>query len=682
MGLVNFYSLRNNFTVIGLTGRSGGGCNDICNFLKLKTNPFKGGRFVIPKNLHVNEIQKFNICKNLLINESNPWRAFSVMKYRDVLMLFFFKELGENIENNFDNLTLDVLLETFERIYDCNTVKTRRLGQDENSDNITLLIFNYLRCNLQVLNDLNDLFAILNGSVNYDSHEDAMKSIQAKKLNTLFFENYSKFSEDLFSLIDKVDPVARQLFLQDIAWNLRTCGQVFFLKTSDISSGTEFIFTVANAIKNIIKINRKAIGWNKVVIDSLKNSLEINFFRERYAGFYLIASSRDEEQANSYLEAKINKMGFEFPKVQIILKKLKAIDNAHYQTKDFKTGNFTTPDLENCIQKADYYIYVEKNPKTEPIKYKHDEFRYLSLEIQLLKFLALVNKPGIVTPSAFERSMQLAFSSKYNSGCISRQVGAVVTDSNYSVKSLGWNEVPQGQTPCSLRSLKELVSEKRINVYSEYEKEGGDYSGKSFKEKVKETLLENYGNEENFFENLDGHNCPYCFKDFHNSFEGKENQVHTRSLHAEENAMLQISKFGGQGLTGGVLFTTASPCELCSKKAYQLGIKKVFYIDPYPGIARQQILKAGNNIENNPQLFMFQGAVGRGFFKLYEPYMSIKDETYIRTGIKPKVSDDKLFLSMKEQLLNKFPHKLEIQSISSYDELVNIIEKGLDLDSK
>ncbi len=51
--------------------------------------------------------------------------------------------------------------------------------------------------------------------------------------------------------------------------------------------------------------------------------------------------------------------------------------------------------------------------------------------------------------------MQLAFSAKLNSGCISRQVGAVVTDDNYSIKSVGWNSTPEGQTPCLLRNANE-----------------------------------------------------------------------------------------------------------------------------------------------------------------------------------------------------------------------------------
>jgi len=120
-----------------------------------------------------------------------------------------------------------------------------------------------------------------------------------------------------------------------------------------------------------------------------------------------------------------------------------------------------------------------------------------------------------------------------------------------------------------------------------------------------------------------GRNSAYCFKTEYNTLKDKDNQVHTRSLHAEENAFLQISKYGGRGIEGGYLFTTASPCELCAKKAYQLGIKKIYYIDPYPGIATNHILMAG---VNNPELILFSGAIGRAFHLLYSPVVAYKDE--------------------------------------------------------
>jgi dCMP deaminase len=121
----------------------------------------------------------------------------------------------------------------------------------------------------------------------------------------------------------------------------------------------------------------------------------------------------------------------------------------------------------------------------------------------------------------------------------------------------------------------------------------------------------------------DGRNNAFCFKSEYNAFTGDRNQVHTRSLHAEENAFLQISKYGLGSIEGGLLFTTASPCELCAKKAYQLGITKIYYIDPYPGIALDHILQGGLK---NPVLILFSGAIGRAFHKLYSPIVAYKDE--------------------------------------------------------
>jgi tRNA(Arg) A34 adenosine deaminase TadA len=122
-----------------------------------------------------------------------------------------------------------------------------------------------------------------------------------------------------------------------------------------------------------------------------------------------------------------------------------------------------------------------------------------------------------------------------------------------------------------------------------------------------------------------GLRCPFCFKDAYNESEGSLSQVHTRSLHAEENAFLQLAKRGSPGIAGGVLYTTASPCELCSKKAFQLGIKEIVYVDPYPGISTSHVLRSGP--ENmRPRLRLFSGSVGHAYHQLYEALLSIKDE--------------------------------------------------------
>lgn len=682
MSLDNFYKLREDFTLIGLTGRMGGGCNDIAQILSSNDNPFC--TITLPDSLNINEKQKFTICKNFITNKNYKWIPFKLLKYKDVLLLFFLSDLLHNIANNdINQLQLEHLLVVFRSLYDEEIVKTPRIGQEEKTERIVEnTLYPFIKESAIIINRFRDIFQLKDAKINIENIDNQCGEniIDSTNFNNLFFGEYLVFCKQFFNKIDEISPLARQIFLQDLACNLRSNGTISINGDNDQKN----IYVVAKVIKNVIKINKKAEGKVRLIIDSLKNSLEINFFKERYSGFYLISSNRDFDEAKGYLSNKIAKSLYndketfeetEKERINNILDELIDLDHTHYKTGEFKKGNFTSPDLENCIQKADYYVF-----NTSKIENAATDigFSYYTIEMQLLKLVTLIQKPGIITPNAMERNMQLAFSSKYNSGCISRQVGAVITDKSYAVKSVGWNEVSQGQTPCSLRSITDLVTDENIEVFTDYEKNGGDYDGSTFREKTLE-LIENISSVDSFKEKLEGHNCPFCFKEFHNNFEGKENQVHTRSLHAEENAMLQISKYGGQPLEGGNLFTTASPCELCSKKAYQLGIKNIFYIDPYPGIAQSQILKGGSK---NPNLFMFQGAVGRGFFKLFEPYMSIKDETKVRFGLKPTASQKNKAKQLKDLLSENLDISQDKNLLKYLDSLENdsdILEKVIGL---
>ena len=307
----------------------------------------------------------------------------------------------------------------------------------------------------------------------------------------------------------------------------------------------------------------------------------------------------------------------------------KFIENEY---KGGKGNEFYKQYIRDCIERADIHLtYRNKDEAAllnEERKEKKDNTSpYFSLEMQLLKFISLIDHPGLVTPSPEERCMQLASTAKYNSGCISRQVGAAVTDSNYSVKAIGWNNTPEGQTPCLLRDVDTLLNDKdgelAKEVFTPYER---DIESKEFNSALESNYKEQIISNK---ENLKGRNVCFCFKSLKNSYSEGKNQVHTRSLHAEESAFLQIAKYGGVGLQNGKLFTTASPCELCSKKAYQLGIKVIYYIDPYPGISEKQILKTGSL---QPEVRLFNGAIGNAYHWLYEPLMSYKDELSLLLG--------------------------------------------------
>lgn len=649
--LDKLYSLREEFSIIGITGRTGSGCTDVATIFSKKFDELEN--ISIPNSIP-NSIQerKYEIVYNF--NKLN-WKSYRIIKYKNILILLLVQsvdkvEFRTHLKNYFKFSFRDKLdLTKIQKVHDKLDVIF------EENNNL-----------VQYVKSLNKISTIKN-------------RVKLKEFAKFYWNEFSDFAKQIDDILIDDSIMERTSLLHHTASNFRKSGQPYDTVTEEY----DFIYFIAETINKIIK-GTKILDKNKchIVIDSLRNSLEINFFKERYSGFYLVAVKSNERK--SRLKNLYNND-------ERVINRLLELDDTEYKCNDFVKGKFFAPDVQNCIQKADYHIITNKI-----INQKND---FQSVEQQIMRFQGLIQQPGLITPSSTERCMQLAYNVKLSSGCISRQVGAVITDLDFSVKSVGWNDVPRGAAPCSIRNVKDL--EKGISFgFSQFELG----KGMSEKSKVKDNpdnaeidkessdfnnfVKEQYNNETIIDSDLGGINCPYCFKTAYNKFKGEPNQVHTRSLHAEENAMMQISKYGGQPLNGGILFTTASPCELCAKKAYQLGITEIFYIDPYPGISRSHILSQETVQDFDPKLFMFRGAIGKGYLKLYEPFLAQKDEISILTSLKietpqkvkatqlknmlsSKIKDNKI---LKEKLDKLFENSNDNEV---FDKVVNLIEQGL-----
>ena len=145
--------------------------------------------------------------------------------------------------------------------------------------------------------------------------------------------------------------------------------------------------------------------------------------------------------------------------------------------------------------------------------------------------------PGLVLPTSVERCMQIAYTAKLNSGCISRQVGAVITDAQYHLLSIGWNQQPEDQLPCSYRDLCSLYYHWSPVAYSDFERD----SQEQIQRKIEKPVTELLGRPECPL-NTQGKLPVYCFKDLYNSITGSNNQVHPRALHGEETAFLNLGQ--------------------------------------------------------------------------------------------------------------------------------------------
>lgn len=641
----NIYSLRKNFTIIGLTGAMGNGCSELAELLtKDKDVFFDNSKLRKPEEISLKDAngeliydnvlfqRKYQVCYNYM---QKNWSKYVFIDYKKALLFYCFNYfINIKKSTNFIEDFSQFIIETF--------TKAPISDKDDFVDSDKLItkeelleIFTNESINIEQF--IENLKSIGGGSIGLIDIKDEQK---LKQLYDEFFVSSSVFNKlfrRFIKLFTSKNYYLRTLFFHKVGCYIRSTGKPF---VSEDKPDTKNVFNVSKLINRFIKAFKNYEADNEkcqIVINSLKNSLEIMYFKERYSAFYMMAVHNESDRDKIY-----NDMVKEPIYKAETVRKLIELDKTEYLTRDFKKGLFSSPDIENCIQKSDIHIinYIPTVPLTDlPIKFK-------TLHEQLLKYLSLIQQPGIITPSNVERCMQIAFNSKLNSGCVSRQVGAVVTNEGFAVKAIGWNDTPKKTIPCLLRNIEEVIDDSSLDTkdhtYSQFELPKSEFkysvNNKHFNENQEPSNLKYVG--KNFSENVksiytsdkleilkeEGKNFSYCFKTLHNCFEGEENQVHTRSLHAEENAMLQISKFGGQGLKNGYLFVTASPCELCSKKSYQLGITQIYYIDKYPGIAKEHIIGVGFDA---PKLNQFNGVVGRSFNKLYEPFLSYKDELKI-----------------------------------------------------
>ncbi|MDD5704083.1 MAG: deaminase, partial [Dehalococcoidales bacterium] len=346
----------------------------------------------------------------------------------------------------------------------------------------------------------------------------------------------------------------------------------------------ESIYVLPEAIRRIMRSFRTAENKRYFVIDAFRNPFEIEYFRSRYSQFYLLAVDRNEPDRNLSLYKSMSE------EQGSIIKKRERGELIQEKTKENISEWVTSQDINECLLKADYFINNTNGSSKEPI----------NLAYHLLRVLCLASHPGCVPPTKKERSMHLAMTAGQNSGCLSRHVGAIVTDHSGYVLGVGWNDPPTGQTPCSLRTSEQLLNSPDPKIFSEYER------SERFTNHIRSRCL--------------GNN-PFCFKDELKKITNKSQNEYTRAVHAEENALLQATRHGLPE-KDSILYTTLSPCTLCAKKSYQLGVSKIIFLEEYTGIPIQQTLNTG---QHAIQIEKFVGATGWGFLRLFGTLLSEKD---------------------------------------------------------
>lgn len=300
---------------------------------------------------------------------------------------------------------------------------------------------------------------------------------------------------------------------------------------------------------------------NKFVVDSIRNTHEIQKLKDRYTKFYLIATWANKDTRWQRVNGKYGDNNALF-------------EQDDKRDKDEKDENGQQITL--CYQMADIILLNEKFIHSQ----NSEDFGDLQKIVK--RYVDLIEQNQPYEPTEMETLMSMAYANSMRSSCSQRKVGALIIDDYGNVFSSGYNEVPTSERPCG----KVYGKCYRKHLRSELKNKLTDELGsKDAAENVSDIVKNN-------FKLLD-----YC-----------------RALHAEENAIVNMARLSvSANLSKATLYTTTYPCNLCANKIAQVGIKRIIYFEPYPQEEAKETLSA-HNVKQLP----FEGVTFNSYFKFME----------------------------------------------------------------
>ncbi len=332
------------------------------------------------------------------------------------------------------------------------------------------------------------------------------------------------------------------------------------------------------------------------VVDSIRNPEEVNFFRDVFPNFYLVAVLAPRQ-------VRFDRIG----------KELFGGDLSEFEEKDDRDSGEDQPKhgqkVRECVDLADFLIDNSSSCKT-PLDWTNN------LWSQVDPFVRLVREPGSRTPTMDELYMEQAYAASRSSTCSKRHVGAAIVHrdaqpptqgdavgGNVStfLISTGANHVPAHRPSCKERGegdsdycTKDQGVLERLRSLSKCPRCGADLDARQM--------------------TSTSYVCPnpICSKRIaRECFPGRQLDL-CIAVHAEEASILQAAKLGSISLKGTTLYTTTFPCLLCAKKVAEVGIERVVYAEPYPMAESWDFLN-----EVKAQLVQFRGVAARSFFRLF-----------------------------------------------------------------
>lgn len=281
------------------------------------------------------------------------------------------------------------------------------------------------------------------------------------------------------------------------------------------------------------------------IIDSIKNNEELDLFRLIYSQLFYFIGVFSNIQIR---EKKLEKQGLKKEEIYSLIDR----DSG----EELRFGQKVS---ETFLQ-ADFFLRMDQ-PNRATIKNK------------ISRFLNLIFNSEIVTPTSDETAMYQAFAAAGNSACLSRQVGAAITDENGEIISVGWNDVPKFGGGVYKSSKNDPLGDNDHRCMN-FE------TGKCFNDEEKsliQKMLVNDLVQEGLIKKEDEIKVTNIIK----KSRLKELIEFSRAVHAEMHALIEGSQKSASGVKNGKLYCTTYPCHNCARHIVAAGIKEVYYIEPY-----------------------------------------------------------------------------------------------------
>lgn len=188
------------------------------------------------------------------------------------------------------------------------------------------------------------------------------------------------------------------------------------------------------------------------------------------------------------------------------------------------------------------------------------------------RFLHLILGTRVITPTRMETAMHAAASAAGNSACLSRQVGAAVTDGEGEILAIGWNDVPRPFGGLYVSNLLE-------DPHGRMDERCWNNGGKCHNDEEKDALSAHVMKALTPFI-PETHRAAATAAVFHDR-KLRSLLEFSRAVHAEMHALLTALRHAGERVRGGKLFVTTYPCHVCARHIVAAGIEEIFFIEPY-----------------------------------------------------------------------------------------------------